>query len=117
MKTRQTLVNVWIGKSFQLTDLSLLLGSNTRGFGEFNLYYEEIPSRGMEKILIDCGIAESWGALKGTNWKDFKIEKGFSDIFLDNLKLRDVGYEEKNRKNWSGFRPSRISILNNCDVD
>lgn len=62
------------------------------------------------RILIDSGICKSWSQLSGTRWKDYTIPKGFTDLFLDGLKVEK--YDMAERDDLSGFTPHRVSILN-----
>ena len=92
--------NIVIGKPFLKCYKELFGGEPVKRYGKTSI----------GKILIDCGIAKSWSQVKGSFWKDYEIPKGYSELYLDGLKLQEGTWEEKT--NWSGFRPHRITILN-----
>lgn len=77
-------------------------------FGEEVLVYPKGTSIG--RIFIDIGLAKSWSEVNGTQWKNYQIPDGFSELFLDGFSIQKENMWDT-RRNWSGFRPHKISIL------
>jgi hypothetical protein len=96
-------------------EIQVVIGKPLRRWGR-ELFDQDVPilrypeGTKIGRIFIDTGIAKSWSEVNGTHWNSYCIQKGWTDIFLDNQKIQK--YTLKEMKNLSGYRPHRLSILN-----
>lgn len=104
-------------KSAYNKEIQVVIGKPLRRWGR-ELFGEDAPilryppGTKIGRIFIDTGLCKSWSELNGTKWKNYVIQKGFTDFFLDNLRLQKYPMEKMN--SLSGFRPHRVTILNLC---
>lgn len=103
-----TNVNVFIGKRMTRSDLELFIGKDSMiDLGAITIQYRGDPF--LSQILRDIGVFPSISIANGSGWKK-KAELGFTDMLLDNGKL--VTPEKFwNRRDWSGAKPKRVTIL------
>lgn len=93
--------NVLISDKHDEADLSLF------GNEEVMIYPK---GTNIGRILIDSGLAKSWAEIKGSFWKDYEIPEGWTSLLLDGLSIQREDWWNT-RRNFSGIRPHRLTIL------
>lgn len=100
--------NIYLGEKLTEKTRELFFGKyKYEDEGFILLHYKNNPF--WSQILRDVGIAKSISEANGAGWKR-KVEFGFQDILLDNLKVVKEKWDEYH--NPKGFRPNRITVLN-----